>query len=285
MIGRVMGILMLVVALAGISLSIAGGVFSGQAVTAIGASLDSVLALTTDSLDTVTDTLTLTKNTVLDVNAGLDTVEQTAVDLSKTLADTRPLVDGLTNVATEEIPNSVDALQTAVPNIAEVAGVIDTTLIALSNFGLKQTIPIPFNPVELDFSLGIEYEPETPFDESVTQISTSLEGLPEALRELRSDLETTNANLQVISDDIALAANDLATINARVAEIPALIDDYLRIVGQINDAMRVVRAQVMQQLETVRIGIIVLMVVLGVTQLAPLYLGWELLTGRRRAQK
>jgi methyl-accepting chemotaxis protein len=281
MIGRVMGILMLVVALAGISLSIAGGIFSGQAVTAIGISLDSVLALTTESLDTVTDTLTLTKNTVLDVNAGLDTVEQTAVDLSKTLADTRPLVDGLTNVAAEEIPNSVDALQAAVPNIAQVAGVIDATLITLSNFGYKQTIPVPFNPIELDFSLGIEYDPEVPFDESVMQISAGLEGLPESLRALRSDLEMTNENLQIVSDDIALAANDLATINARVAEIPALIDDYLRIVGQINDAMRIVRAQIMQQLDAVRIGIIVLMVVLGVTQLAPLYLGWELLTGRR----
>jgi len=272
---------MLVVALAGISLSIAGGIFSGQAVTAIGISLDSVLALTTDSLDTVTDTLTLTKNTVLDVNAGLDTVEQTAVDLSKTLADTRPLVDGLTNVATEEIPNSVDAIQAAVPNIAQVAAVIDTTLIALSNFGYKQTIPFPINPIEIDFSLGINYEPETPFDESVMQVSAGLDGLPDALRALRTDLENTNANLQVISDNMALAANDLATINARVAEIPALIDDYLRIIGQINDTMRIVRAQIMQQLDSIRIGIIVLMVVLGVTQMAPLYLGWELLTGRR----
>jgi methyl-accepting chemotaxis protein len=281
MIGRVMGILMLLVALAGITLSIAGGIFSGQAVTAIGISLDSTLALTTESLDTVAATLILTKNTVVDVNAGLDTVEQTAVDLSKTLADTRPLVDGLTNVAAEEIPNSVDALQAAVPNIAQVAGVIDATLITLSNFGYKQTIPVPFNPIEFDFSLGIEYDPEVPFDESVMQISAGLEGLPESLRALRSDLEMTNENLQIVSDGIGLAANDLGTINARIAEIPALIDDYLRIVGQINDTMRIVRAQIMQQLDSIRIGIIVLMVVLGVTQLAPLYLGWELLTGRR----
>ena len=140
-------------------------------------------------------------------------------------------------------------------------------------------------PIDIDLSLGIEYEPEEPFDDTVRAMGESLDGLPEQLRSLSGELETTSQNLVTISEDILLVSGDLGTINEDLKSVGPLIDEYIGIVTQINDAMRQVRAQILPQLETAKFGLTLLLAFLGLSQIAPLYLGWELITGQRDADE
>ena len=137
---------MMLIGIALVGLTAAGIFYGRQAIDAAGVSVESSLELVSTSLDTVSDSLLLVKTTINDAAAGMETVEDTAVNLSKTVGDTKPLLDGVSQVISEDAPDSIEALQATVPNMAEVAGVIDETLITLSDFGFKQQIPIPFNP-------------------------------------------------------------------------------------------------------------------------------------------
>lgn len=279
---RIIGLLMMLIGIALVGLTAAGIFYGRQAIDAAGGSVESSLELVSESLDTVSSSLLLVKTTINDAAAGMGTVEDTAVNLSKTVGDIEPLLEGISQVISEDAPNSIEALQSTVPNMAEVAGVIDDTLIILSNFGFKQEIPVPFSdPIGFNFNLGIEYEPEEPFDETIEAMGQSLDGLPEQLRSLSGELETTSANLAIISEDILLVSGDLGTINEDLKSVGPLIDEYIGIVTQINDAMRQVRAQILPQLETVKLALTLLLAFLGLSQIAPLYLGWELVTGRR----
>jgi hypothetical protein len=274
---KLIGFLLLLIGVMGVALSIAGVYFSDQIVSAMGGGLDSTLKLTADSLATVEDTLVLAQTTIGDVNAGLDTVGITAEDLAKTLADTRPLLDQITQVATEDVPNNIEAMQATIPNMAEVAGVIDDTLITLNEFKIEESIL----GVDINYDLGVNYQPTIPFDETVTAMGSSLDGMPDQLRSLQPNIETASDNLAVISEDIYAVSDDLAVINGRIAEVEPLMGDYIGIVGDINGAIITTREQVNAQLNTVSLALKIGLVWLGLMQFAILYLGWDLIIGER----
>lgn len=278
---RILGVIILLVSLITAALLLGGAYFAGQAVDSVGEAVDNVITLTVDSLSTVSATLEQTKATIAEANNSIETAVALTDNLSKTVADTQPVMESMTSVVSEDIPDNIEAIQTALPNVAEVAGVVDTAMTKLSSFGISQVIPIPFNPITLDFDLGIEYEPEEPFDETILSLGDSLEGMPEELRSLQGDLTVLSDDLDIVSADILAASGDIAALNEQVAQFIPILDDYLRIVGEIDAALVRVQTQLLAQLDTVKTIAIVTLVFLALTQLAPLYLGWELVSGQR----
>jgi hypothetical protein len=277
MLGRVIAVFLLLVGIVGIGIAIVGVVFGYQVVDALGESLDETLALTSESLNTVTDTLLLTKKTVAQTGQAIGTVSETTDSVAQMLVDTQPLLDDVSQVTTVDVPNSLDAVQGAVPNLVAVAGTIDNTLETLSNFNFERTIL----GIPLGFDLGIDYDPEAPFDESVAQIGTSLEGVPDNLRGLQVHLDTTNDNLATISDNLQTLTADLAAIESSVEEVGPLLDEYISLVEQIETNIALTRSDLDDQLQTVKTGIIILFVWFGLNQLVPLYLGADLITDGR----
>ncbi len=281
---KLLGLIILLVSLILVGILLGGAYYVGQAVDAVEDSLDNVLALTVDTLGTVSMTLEQTKATIAEANNALDTASEATVNLSKTLDDMQPLMESSTKVVAEDVPGSIEAIQDAMPNVIQVAGVVDDALTRLSNFGIKQTIPIPFNPITLEFDLGIDYDPEEPFDDTISALGDSMEGMPEELRSLQGDLETISADLALLSENIETIAGDIEAIDQEAARFIPIMDEYLIIVDQINDSLVEVRTQMFAQLETLKTASIVLLVFLTFTQLAPLYLGWELISGQRSGQ-
>lgn len=276
---RIMGILMLVLGLVGLVISFAGVYFGRQLVDNFFGGIDATLTLTLDSLDTAVDSLELTKETLGDVNSGLETVEGAVLNVSKTITDTRPIVNQISAVVSETTPDTLEAVQAAIPNIAAVAGSIDQTLLTLNEFKIEEEVlGIPLN-----YDLGINYQPTTPFDQTFVDLGASLDGLPENLRAVGPNLATTNENLAAISLSVSSISGDIATINGRVAEVPALIDQYIDIVNQISTAIEQIQTQVIQQQELVKTVVTFVLVWWGLPQLALVMIGWDFLFGRRGA--
>jgi hypothetical protein len=274
MLKRLLGLFMLLIAVVGVILSVAGTYVVWSMIDGLGDSIDTTLELASDSLDTVADSLLLTKATVEDVTQTVDTVEESTVNLSTTISDTRPLIDQVALVATEDVPNSLQAVQDTMPNVAAVAGSIDDTLETLSAFEVNQSIL----GVDFGFDLGIEYAPEEPFDESINQIGDSLEGVPDRLRALEPFLATTNDNLRTISENINTLAANISSINENIENIQPLLDDYLELVYRTSDLINQTRSTFRSQLEPVKLIVMILFIWIGLTQIAPLYLGWGLLS-------
>lgn len=276
---RVIGILMLILGLVGLVISIAGVYFGRQLVDNSFGGLDSSLALTSESLDTAVESLELAKGTIGDVNDGLDTVEGAAINIARTITDTRPLIGQVTVVVSEDAPASIEAMQSAIPAIAAVAGAIDNTLVTLNNFSIDETIL----GTEIHYDLGIDYDPPASFDETFVALGDSMDGLPENLRSTRENLDVTSANLASISDSIVAISEDLDTINGQIAQVPGLIDQYIAIADQLNGSVQQLRTQVLQQQELVKNVLTFVLIWWGLPQLALVMIGWDFLFGRRGA--
>ena len=279
---RILGLIILLTALVIAIGSIYAAVVVGDALATWGAGLRDNLALASQSLDTARDTLILSRDTFDDVNGGLGTAVQATTNAAHTIADSRPLIDNVAVVTTQEVPEAVEGIQNALPNMIEVAGVIDSTLRTLSTIGIDRTISLPFGgSIPLKFDLGIDYAPATPFDVSLRGFQASLDGLPESMRGLEDDLQLTSDNLGALATDLQAASDNLANINGRVGEVLPLLDQYLALTDQLSAAITRVDADIDRQLATLRLGAIGVLGLLALSQLAPLVLGWELLAGRR----
>lgn len=260
---RILGFIMLVSGLAGVVLSLVAAIVGWRLVGDLAQSVEGNLRLTANSLETVQETLVLTKEIVGQVNEGMATVEETADDVALAMDTFQPFIEQAAVVTTEGVPESIDNLQTTVPSLIQVASTIDQALGTLNNLRL------------------LDYEPEVPFGESVAILGTSLEGIPEDLRNLGTSLEGTDESLQLLSRDLRAIADVMHEINADTAELEPLIDDYIATVTEINDSTRLAQSQLRSQVGLVRIIIMVILLWLGLTQIAPIYLGWGLLTGGR----
>lgn len=274
---KALGIVILATGVLGIILSIAGIIAGRRLVDSMGQGLQSNLTTTLDSLETVKETLILTKLTVGQLSEGLSTVEDTMDNVSIAIDDTRPLLQQSSSVTTEQLPASIEAFQETMPALVEVAGTIDDTLRTLDAFNVRRSIL----GIPLDFDLGVEYDPEVPFDESVSDLGASLEGVPQQLRSLRQHIETTNDNLRTMSRNVSSISSDLGTINSSISRVEPLLDEYIAIITELSDSTRQARLLLQRQIGQVKFVLTVAMIWLGLTQIAPLYLGWELATGRR----
>lgn len=277
MLSRLIAVVLLLVGIVGIGIAVAGILFGVQVVDSLGEALYQNLELTSESLDTVNDTLLVTKQTISQTGQAISTVGDTTESVAQLLDDAQPLLDNVGMVATENVPASLEATQNAIPNLVTVAATIDNTLETLSSFQFERTIL----GVPIGFDLGIDYDPEAPFDESVAQIGTSLEGVPENLRDLQVPLGTASDNLATVSDNLQTLSTDLAQIEGSVEQVEPLLDDYIDIVNQIQGNIAQTQASIDDQLQMVKTGIILLFVWFGLNQIVPLYLGADLITDGR----
>jgi hypothetical protein len=281
MIRRLLGLVIIIIGLGGIALSVAGMTVAPHLIDTIGDSLESNLVLVSESLDTVQETLLLAQSTVTEVTGGLDTVEASAVHLGQTLNQTRPLLDQISTIASDEVPQSLDAIQATMPDLVQVAAAIDNTLTILNRFKIdEQIFGIPIR-----YDLGIDYNPAVPFDESVSSIGRSFETLPGQLRGLDAYVAVANDNLALISEDVLAISQDLDGVNGRIAELDPLLEDYLRTVVELNDSTRQTRQIILNELTNLKRIVTIALAWVALSQLAPLYLGLELLRGRRGAEQ
>lgn len=277
---RIIGFIMFLTGLIGLGLAIAGIYFGRQAIDQIGAGLNNTLVLTLDTLVTVKDTFALTKTAVDQASASITTVEQTTAGLSQTIGDTQPLVNQLSVVTSSEVPNSVEAIQVSLNSSAELARQVDNTLRTLSDFQIAQSFPLPLGQsIDLNFDLGINYDPTTALDESLVGIADSLDGVSAELRNLEPIFAVNAGNLGMMSDNVQLIANDIAAINDVVADINPLLDQYVNTVVQIENGIKQVQANLSSYLQMAKNVLTALMIWLAILHLGPLFMGWELISG------
>ncbi|MEZ4517824.1 MAG: hypothetical protein R3C44_13730 [Chloroflexota bacterium] len=279
---RILGVIMIATALAIIIGSIYGAFRIGDAIAGISTSIENTLLFAGDSLTTAGETITLTQTTIEEVGTGLDTASTTTANLSGAVADSRPFLASVSTLVTQDLPENLEAVQGAMPNIVQVAGVIDSTLTTLSSIGIDRTIDLPFGQsIPIQWDLGIDYNPEMPFDQTLTTFETTLSGLPESLRALEEDLTTTTENLGVLSDDLLTISDDLDTINQSVGELVPLLEQYTVLITDLQNSIADASERIPMQLDMLRMGIIIGLILLALSQLAGLYLGWELVSGQR----
>jgi len=230
------------IALAAIVMGLAVAVGGPVVVGRVGAAAQDSLVVTSDALVAVAETVEVAASSIGTVRGSLSSVADAADDLSLTVdASTRVLTEVAALTATE-IPESLEAFQDSLPALISVGGAIDGTLRTLAFF-------------------GVEYNPERPFDEALAALGTSLEGVPERLREQSTNLETATLGIEGVVDNTEDIAESIAALDADIQITEQLLSEYrittgqaARLVGEARGDVRV--AVVVSQVFLVLFGLV-----------------------------
>lgn len=249
----------------GIVASLVGGIVG---VAFIGNATDTsvqALELTDTVLAGVEDTATVLDTTFTDVAETLTTVQGSVTDASDAMGQVGTTLDDLTVLVTEDVPDSLDAVNAAMPQLIQTAGVIDSTFNALS-------------------FLGVNYSPDTPLDESLVAVQDQLSNIPPDLRSQREGLDDVAVRLDDLAaqgDDIA---TDLDTITTDLETSRDLIQEYRTTATDAGALVDDLSGRLVSRSRVARTILALLAVTVAIGQTVPLLLGLQALRAIRRRE-
>lgn len=233
-----------------------------------------------DNLNSVKSNIELLKqliNNSIDVvettDQSLSTIEQSSIDAGLGLVDTRPMIAKTSQVVTQDLPLALSEIQASMPSVIGTAALIDQTLYVLSRFRFR--IPNPFG-TDLEMSLGIDYQPEIPMEEALIQLSENIEGIPERMRSLETDLNITNSNLGTMSENLINVAYDLDLIREQVADIIPIFDLMINNLDSFQASIEQTSAGIPRFFRTTRVVLISIMVFVILNQIPSIYWSYHL---------
>jgi hypothetical protein len=186
------------------------------------------------------------------------------------------MLDKTSKIITQEIPQALDDVQDTMPNLIQTAGTVDQSLAFLSAF--KFSIPVPFSE-PLEIGLGVDYDPEVPFEESIENLSGNLEDIPDQLRSIEADLVTVDLNLAVMSEDLAGISTGLDQMRIQIADINPVLENVITSMNAIQGVLEDSRGRIPDWLDLAQKIYTGTFIFLILTQIPSAYLGLLMLKG------
>lgn len=266
------GLLLIIASIAGILISVFGiaGVWQARQtatdyLVATFDVLDSTLAATSDALD-------IASTSMNQATLSVETLAETLQTTGKSVNDSLPLIDTLTQMSAEDLPKSITAAQKALAGAGESAEVIDSTLALLTS--------IPLLPVE-------PYDPEVPLSQALGEVSETLAPLAESFSSMEESLTDTKGNLSEIEGQLTAISTNVTTIQTSLAEADSVIAQYKESNQVLRDQIGRLKSGLAASMEMLAWGLTVVLAWLGLTQVGLLMQGFEMLglEFRSRARK
>lgn len=204
---RIVGIMLVMLAVGGsvVALSSAGSL--REAVDGRMVSLDQTLVAGSQALRTADDTVAIVAGIVEQLVGSLDSVENAAIDAIATIDDAENGLNQLAEISGEDLPRIIDSLKEAMPALIQVADVIDGTLGALS-------------------FVGVPYDPDVPFDESLAGVADSIDDLPDQVRHQAELIGEVGQGLGGIADQAGDLIIEVGLAQQQLADGVELLKQY-----------------------------------------------------------
>ena len=237
---RVLGALVMLAGTLGLVLSVAGlvavWVAKPNVAVYVGSTIDTLRASVVTSkrvMDTTGRALGATIESV-------DALSTMLVTTAATVEDTKPVLDGFNVILASTLPSTLEATTESLYTAQEAARVLESTIQSLDAFRLLLSgTPLLGDLVAAPID---SYNPETPLAESLGEVASNLEGLPDTFVEMSADLGTTDEKLVVVqenlvtmSDSVGLISSSLSEYEEMVIESKSSMDELTTILTSIHN--------------------------------------------------
>ena len=179
-----------------------GWVLVGRVSAELTATFEPMSEVVTDIADTIAASETLVAHTT---NA-LSSIENATRSTARTIEAVNEVLGESAGLAGDEVADSLDTAVESLPGLIATAQVVDRTMRALS-------------------LLGVDYDPEQPLDESLSELETSLRPVPEQIRDQARLLLQARSDIGVISTDAGDLADVLLETQTQLTEAQQVLAD------------------------------------------------------------
>ncbi len=257
---RVAGYLMLIVGTVGVLVGVGGAVVGQGLVTDVSRDAETALVLVTDGLESGQASIELAGTAVTDLESAVGTAVTASDEVADTLANSGQLIGEVARITGEDLPESIEAVDAAMPGLIRVAGLIDNTLRAARFF-------------------GADYDPDRPFDEAVADLDASLEGMPDDLRTQATLLADSTEDVAQIASTARVLSSDLGELRAELAATSQILSEYESTAAEATELVAQLSADLDERAVLLRVFVVAFGLVFAAGQIAPLWIGAQLVGG------
>lgn len=230
-------------------LVLVGGLVLIQSLTA---DLRGVVTVTRGAVDTIGETVSVASDLAGGTSDALISASAAADEAAVATALASGGMTELASFLEDELAANVEAIQQALPGAIGAANAIDSTLGALSFFGL-------------------DYSPDEPFADSLRRMQSALDELPDGIRKQSEVLARMGPITGDMASHVTTLAGDLGDLTSTFSQMDELSDQYEATVAEAETAVSETEASLGRTVFLLR-GIVVLAaigaVVIGVALLS-----------------
>lgn len=269
-----MGSMKAILSLVWVIVGFAGMVYGVRWVRWAGEAIDQTMDEIRQNAEVVTSLLAETMDVFAMVDQSLSTVESSIIQAAIAMGGTTPMIGKTSQIVVEDVPQALDDVQASMPSVIQAATAIEQALYLLSGF--QYSIPVPFgNPIQL--GLGIDYAPDVPLEQALTNLSGNLEGIPASMRAIESDLTKTEDNLLAISDNLLDIARDIDRVREQIADIYPELETLIANFEAIQITLENTQTQLPSKVTTAEAILVSILALLLLSQVPNFYFAVQLL--------
>jgi hypothetical protein len=191
--------------------------------------VDEALVTTEQALDVLDSTINTVSNNILRMREAL-------VTLAQSVHDAVPILESLSTITGETIPETITATQASLTTAQTTAKTIEDILGLISRFPL-----MPGDP----------YNPKVPLNIALGQVVADLDKISPQMLTIEQNLKDSKKNLYSLEADILQVALDLIHINTELTAATEVIDQYRLLIDQVQLRLESVRAQLPNWVSTI----------------------------------
>jgi hypothetical protein len=275
---RILGVLVAVAGTLGLALSVAGLIMVWVAKPTVAVYTRSTVDTLEESVVTSKRVMEITEEALGATVDSVDTLSTMLAATAATVEDTKPVLDEFDIIMATTLPATLEATADSLYTAQEAARVLESAIQSLDAFRfLLSATPLlgdlVAEPVEA-------YNPDTPLADSLGELASHLEGLPDTFVEMSANLSATDEKLVLVqesmitmSDSVGLISSSLNDYEKMVVESQASMDDLTSILTSIRNNLGTI-------LNGVAVVLTLFLVWLLAAQVVILSQGWELYRGR-----
>jgi methyl-accepting chemotaxis protein len=257
---KVIGYTFIVAAVLGLLFSMAGIVLVWTVKAPLTANMFSTLDLIDTTLEATSAGFTIVDDTLANTISDLNSIENTVQTAGNGIDDSVPMVQSLSTLLSENIPQAITATQAGLSTLQDAAGTVESTLQLLTS--------IPFLPIE-------GYDPEVSFSAALEDVSQSLDAIPESLSEMETTMNTTEGNLVMLGAQVNIIARNISELKDSFYQIQLVFDQYQEVIEDVQGRIDTFRGNLQTGITVTAWIFTFIFIWLGIAQLALLTQGLE----------
>ena len=258
---RMTGIFLIVAAVLGWAVSLGGAVLVWRVKPAAETALVSSVDLLDRSLNISNDLLGVADSSLEEAEKTIALLGSTIDDVANTLQTTSEMTASIASIFGDSLGGVVTQTQKALGTMEASAKLIDDTLGFIS--------AIPF--------MRVDYDPNKPLAASVTEISDSLDPLPENLTAVEGNMNSTSANLGSMDENISGLQESIVGTQKNLQDARGIVQSYKQILEETQQKIANFRQKLPLWLGITVWGLTVFFVWLVIAQAGLLMQGLEML--------
>jgi len=256
---RRLGWLMIAAALVGMVAAVLGVVVAWRLLSGIDTATTDSLAVTVDALDSIEDTIDVADGTVTATSDALSELEVTLSTLADSLDTGGDVVADTASLTGTAAPALADATIT-LRQMEAIGSRIDSFLAGVAS--------IPFTP---------DYDQEAGLGATFGRLADDIEPLDDEFAATARSLETFEGSLAELRTDVDDLVITIGRVNTELTEGEDLLAQYRTNVSEARTVANQSLADISQDQSTLRLLVMLAAVAFALAQLAPLWLGLNLL--------